>query len=214
MATYLSNRDGGGYTNENGHFRLPLKMLDGEVFSGFEVKQTSSASLQIQVTAGELKIPYQDYSYAAWSDATINLTVTTPSSTSNRIDTVVAYIDRTMTFTTSDTNNPGALKLKIVSGSNTTGTPVAPSNSVITSSVGSGNPWIKLANITVGAGTTQITNSNIDNSIKTPISLSSNVSLPSIQTADGNDMAFAVIKKGESFPSAIPGKTLIVFVSE
>lgn len=214
MATYLSNRDGGGYTNENGHFRLPLKMLEGEVFSGFEVKQTATASLQVQVTAGELKIPYQDYSYAAWSDATINLSITTPSSTSNRIDTVVAYIDRTMTFTTSDTNNPGALKLKVVSGSSSSGTPVAPADSVIASSVGSGNPWIKLANVTVGAGTTQITNTNIDNSIKKPISLSSNIALPAIQSADGNDMAFAVIRKGENFPSAIPGKTLIVFVSE
>ena len=31
MATYLSNRNSDGKTDENGHFRLPLKLVDGEI---------------------------------------------------------------------------------------------------------------------------------------------------------------------------------------
>lgn len=211
MTTYISNRNSDGKTDENGHFRLPLKMIEGEVLSGFEVSATSS--MNVEISAGEAKIPYQDYAYAVWSDATETLTIPTASTSGNRIDKIVAYVDRNMTFTSTDINHPGALKLLVVQG--TAGSsPVAPTDVQVQSAVGAGNPWINIATITVPINATQIVTSNIDNSVKTGMSLSSDVKMPEVTTTDGTNIKFAVINEGDALPSAIPGSTLIVLVTK
>lgn len=211
MTTYISNRNSDGKTDENGHFRLPLKMLEGEVLEGFEV--TATNSMDISLSKGEAKIPYQDYAYAVWSDAATTLTIPTASTTGSRLDYIVAYVDRTVTFVSTDINHPGALKFKVVQG--TAGSvPVAPTDVEIQQSVGAGNPWIKLALITVPMNATTIVTSNIDNSVKTGLSLSPNVVMPGITTTDGTDIKFAIINEGDSLPAAIPDTTLVVLVTK
>ena len=213
MATYLSNRNSDGKTDENGHFRLPLKLVDGEILEGLEVTANSTPNMTVNISKGEAKIPYQDYAYAVWSDASTSLTISTASSSNARIDRIVAYVDRTMTFTSSQINNPGALKFKVVAG--TPANPaVAPTDTVVQNSVGAGNPWIELARINVSMNATAITSANIDSSHRVPISLSSNVKTPEITTVDGSALKFMVINEGESLPSAIPDTTLIVLIAK
>ena len=213
MATYLSNRNSDGKTDENGHFRLPLKFVDGEILEGLEVTANSTPNMTVIITAGEAKIPYQDYAYAAWSDSSSSLTISTASSTNPRIDRIVAYIDRGMSFTSSDINNPGALKFKVVAGTPAS-TPSAPTDTSVQSSVGASNPWIELARVNVAMNATAITSTNIDSSYRVPISLSSNVKTPEITTVDGSAIKFMVINEGEDLPSAIADTTLVVLIAK
>ena len=210
MATFVSNRDSDGLTNENGHFRLPLKALDGEIFSGLQVTQADTLGMRVKITKGDGKIPYQDYAYAFWMDADENITIPNASTTGARIDRLVAYIDRTMTFTASQINNPGLLKFKVISGV-ASANPVAPTDTIVQNSIGAGNPYINLAQITVPQNTTQIVNANIDMSKQVSMKLSKNIANPGVQTVDGTELRFMVIKEGDPLPQAIPNVTLIVF---
>lgn len=207
---YLSNRNSDGLTDENGHFRLPLKMLDGEVLSGFEVQPQSTPDMTVTVTAGEAKIPYSDYAYAVWSTEDEILTIPASSSSGNRIDRIVAYVDRTMTFTEEDVNHPGGWSFRVVAGT-PSGTPVPATDTQVQSAVGAGNPWIDIAQIAVQMNSTAVTSGNIT-STKTGISMSPNVKMPEMTTIDGSSIKFAVINEGEDLPAAIEGSTLVVLV--
>lgn len=213
MSTYLSNRNSDGYTDENGHFRFPLKLVDGEILEGFEVTAQSTPNMTLTISAGEAKIPYSDYAYAVWSDTNESVTISTASSTYPRIDRIVAYVDRGMTFTSSDTNNPGALKFKVVAG-NPANPATAPTDTNVQSSVGTGNPWIELARVNVAVGATSITSNNIDVSNRKPVSLSTNVRTPEISTLDGTAIKFVVINDGEELPDPIENTTLVVLVAK
>lgn len=213
MGTYLSNRNSSGYTDENGHFRFPMKLVDGEILEGLEVNAKSTPNMKLDITAGEAKIPYSDYAYGVWSDASVEVTIGTASSTYPRIDRVVAYVDRGMSFTSADTNNPGALKFKVVAG--TAANPaVAPTDATVQSSVGAGNPWIELAKVNVGIGATSITTSNIDNSGRKPVTISANVKAPEVVTLDGTAIKFVVINEGDELPEPIENTTLVVLVAK
>lgn len=213
MSTYLSNRNSNGKTDENGHFRFPLKAFDGYILEGLEVTAKSTPTMQLDITAGEIKIPYSTYSYAAWSDASTTVTISTASSANPRIDRIVAYIDRTMTFTSSNTNNPGALKFMVVAGS-AAASPSAPADSTVQSSVGSGNPWVELAKVNVPKSASSITSAYIDNSGRVPVSLSSKVGISNVTTVDGTPIKFTIINEGDPLPSAISGTTLVVLVAK
>lgn len=159
MATYVSNRDSGGSTDEKGHLKFWSKTLIGNVLNGQEVVASSPLAMSVRVSAGDIRIPYSDYAHMAWSEGYTTVTISTPDPTNPRIDRIVAYIDRSMNFAEEDINNPGALKYMAVAGSPNS-SPVAVSNSTIDTAV-SGNPWVELARVRVNAGVTQISSSNI-----------------------------------------------------
>ena len=211
MGRYVSNRNSDGLTDENGHFRLPLKMIDGQILEGFQIQAQSTPDMSIKVTAGEGKIPYSDYAYAVWSDEDETLPISTSSSTAPRIDRVVAYVDRGMSFTSEDINHPGALKFLVVKGS-ASATPTAPTDTQVQSAVGAGNPFIDIGLVNVAMNTTSITSNDIDTTTRVPMSLSSNVKTPEISTTDGSSIKFAVIQQGQPLPAAIEGSTLVVLV--
>lgn len=213
MATYLSNRNSDGYTDENGHFRLPLKMIDGEILEGFKITSNDTPNMSINISAGEAKIPYQDYAYAVWSDSSVNLKISTSSSSNNRTDRVVAYVDRGMSFTSSDINNPGALKFIVVAGTPSV-TAAAPTDAQVQNIVGAGNPWIEVGKVSVPMNATSITSSNIDMSGQVPVSLSSNVKMPEVTTIDGSAIKFVVINEGDSLPAAIDGVTIVALIAK
>lgn len=106
------------------------------------------------------------YGYFAAIDTTTgtpageSVTHATANGSNPRIDTVVAYVDTTMTPSTSPVNNPGMLKLMAVAGT-PNASPSAPSGATIQAAVGAANPYIKLANVLVGTSVTTITNANI-----------------------------------------------------
>lgn len=161
MGTFVSNRDAGGKTNEEGHFRLPLKVWQGSILEGLEVVQNASPNMTVTITKGDGQIARNDYSHAVWTDAnTTGVTVTTADGVNPRLDRVVAYVDRGMSFTGSDTNNPGALKFKVVAGTPAS-TPSLPNDTVVQTAVTAGNPWIELATILVPANSTDVVTSRI-----------------------------------------------------
>lgn len=78
------------------------------------------------------------------TDAVETATVPTASASFNRIDTVVAYIDTSVTPTTSVTDNTNdILKFVVVAGT-AASTPVAPTGAAIISAIGAGKPYMVL----------------------------------------------------------------------
>nr|DAO33669.1 MAG TPA: hypothetical protein [Caudoviricetes sp.] len=213
MTTFVSNRDSGGKTNENGHFRILSEILAGEVIRGFEVTARTSPSMVLNISQGAALVPYSNYSYGVWSDAIEQIIIPGADSSNSRIDSIVAYVDRTMNFNSADINNPGALKFKVVSGS-ASNNPVPPTQSQVQASIGAGNPYIILANVTVNQGVSAILASAIDNKAKKPAKLSDNIASAGFLTSRDSKIEFDLIQEGDSLPSAKPGKTLIVFITE
>jgi hypothetical protein len=123
----------------------------------------------VRVQAGTLRIPDGTPPANYWYDCIIDtaspgeaLTVTNANPSNPRKDYVVAYIDKTVTPTTSVTNNSNnMLKLAVVAGTPAS-SPSFPNSSQINTAIGgSTNPYVILASIDVAAGATQVTNANI-----------------------------------------------------
>lgn len=164
MSLATSNRDG-GRTNEAGHLRGVTKGFLGRVLSGLNVSQRGAgANMSVDVAIGDAIIQRSDgtYGHPAWNDAVYNQTIATADGSNPRRDIIVMYIDYGETPSTGVANNTnGVVKIKSVAGT-AAGSPTDPSSATIQSSVGSGNPWIKLARVRVAAGATSISDSVID----------------------------------------------------
>jgi hypothetical protein len=129
------------------------------------VQRGAGANFSVDVSIGQaiFALPSGLVSYWGWTDAATNVPFTTAADATNpRIDAVVAWIDPTVA-SSGTTNSLGALKFIIVVGT-ASGTPVAPTDSAIQTAVGSSNAWLRLANVTLAAGTTTITNAIITDS--------------------------------------------------
>ena len=161
MGTFVTNRDSDSLTDEEGHMRFPMQIWEGEILHGLKVVQDVTPDMTVTITKGDVRVPYGDYSYGAWSDDdTVGVVVETSDTVNPRIDRVVAYIDRTMTFTGSDINNPGALKFEVVAGTPNV-SPSAPNDTVVQTAIGVGNPFVELARISVPANSTDVVTSRI-----------------------------------------------------
>lgn len=164
MSLATSNRDG-GRTNEAGHLRGVTKGFLGRVLSGLDVSQRGAgANMSVDVAIGDAIIQRSDgtYGHPAWNDAVYNQAIAAADGSNPRRDIIVMYIDYGETPSTGVANNTnGVVKITSVSGT-AAGSPVDPSDATIQSSVGSGNPFIKLARVRVAAGATSISNSVID----------------------------------------------------
>lgn len=90
------------------------------------------------------------------SDSSNTVSITAASTANPRIDAIVAYIDNSVSPTTSVVDNTnGILKFKSVAGS-PAANPSAPSASAIQSSVGAGNPYMVLAHVAVAKNATAV----------------------------------------------------------
>ena len=88
------------------------------------------------------------------TDATNTVSLTAASTANPRIDAIVAYIDNSVTPSTSVVDNTnGILKLKSVAGS-PAANPSAPTAQAIQTSVGAGNPYMVLAYVAVAKNAT------------------------------------------------------------
>lgn len=96
-------------------------------------------------------------SYPVRMDADSNVTFNANSSGNPRIDAVVLYIDLSAS-PTSNANN--VAKLIVVQGT-PAASPSAPTDGDIQTAIGSANPFLRLANVTVTNGATSITTGNI-----------------------------------------------------
>lgn len=154
-------------TDAEGHSKFLNRLFSSGVAlafnsNGFKVTQRGAgANMSVDVAAGDglFGLPSTAFGYWGWADATKNVVVTAANPTNPRIDTVVAWIDPTIT-TTGSANSPGALKFSVMDGT-PAGSPVAMNDATIQSTLGAGIAWIKLATFTVGAAVTSIVNANI-----------------------------------------------------
>lgn len=168
MAEKIAARDG-GETSEEGISRMSSRLISAAgVFAtaDLQVTATGTPDNHVNVGTGDIAIGNNspntadpDYYYHGWNTASYPLTISSNGSGNPRIDLVVAYVDLSV-VDDSNPDNPGALAFKTVEG--TAGaTPVAPDDTAIQASVGSGNPWVLLAQVAVANGFSSIANSDI-----------------------------------------------------
>lgn len=180
MAVYLSNRDG-GKTDEEGHYRFQNNVWSGNVIgNGVLVTENSPLGMSVLVNDGDFKVPYSDYGYTGWVDGAETVTIATADPSNPRIDRIVLYVDRGEAPQTVNPNNPNIIKFAAVAGT-PSAVPVRPSDGAVDSAVGASNPWIDLADVTVNAGVTQITNANITDT-RLPVSITRPVSFLATMT--------------------------------
>lgn len=164
MSLGTSNRDG-GKTSESGHLRALAKLVNGNVLEGLAVSQRAAGlNMSVDISVGDAFVRRSDGSYAhpVFNDAVYNQVISTADGSNPRRDIVVIYVDYGETPSTAVSNNTnGVVKIKVVNGT-PAGSPTDPNDAAIQSSVGSGNPWTKLARVRVPAGQTSISNSLID----------------------------------------------------
>lgn len=191
MTLYLSNRDGNGKTSEEGHYKFQTSVWTGNVLGSLALKvsQNITPGMSVIVAAGQFKIDTAtEYSYTGWNTADTVVNISTADPSNPRITSIVVYVDKGATTSASPPNNPGITKLVAVNGT-PAGSPTAPSGATIQTAVGAGNPYVILANITVGALATQITNANISDQ-RTQVTLGTGL----VNTASIQDLSITTSK--------------------
>lgn len=169
MALATSNRDG-GKTSENGHLRSVSKWTTGKVIDGFRVRQNTTPNMTVLI-GGESGIDDDlyirntalKYSHPVWTDDgnAVSATVSTANTSNPRIDIVVVYVDYGQPRSTSVENNTnGVIKAAVIPGT-PAASPARPTQSQINAVIGATNYHTELAQITVPANATTITNAMI-----------------------------------------------------
>lgn len=148
-------------------YNVPGGLYSGDAFAAFEgsaygscaaseadllVSAGSGMAVTIAKGQGLIKSSVQTYRFGIDANYTLNIAA---ASTSPRIDSIVAYIDTSVTPSISVTDNTdaGVLKFADVQGT-AASTPVAPTASMIQSAIGAGNPYVILSDITIPARAT------------------------------------------------------------
>ena len=165
-----------GQSNPNGTVGVSLgidpaganEAFSAGATSGFYVTPTSPAGMSVEVggavgvvdsalvrSASGITFPVGNV-----TGTPITLTVPAAPSTNSRIDSVVLYVDTSVTATATDGAN--AVGMEIVSGTSAS-SPVPPTEQQIRSAIqdGASIAYTVLANITVSSSTSTITASNI-----------------------------------------------------
>lgn len=124
----------------------------------FKVEAQATPDMTVKVNTGRAYIKgAATNAYPVRSDANESVAIPPNSSGNPRIDAIVLYIDLSATANTEATN---VAKLILVQGT-PAASPVAPNNTEIGTAIGSANPFIRLAHVTVASGATSISNANI-----------------------------------------------------
>ncbi len=118
---------------------------------------TAGSGLKVNLSAGNGLISTgTGFARRIASDSTNSITIATAAS-SARIDSIVAYIDNSVTPTTSVVDNTNNI-LKFVAVSGTpAANPLAPTSTAVQSAIGAGNPYMVLWDVTIPANATTLT---------------------------------------------------------
>jgi hypothetical protein len=123
------------------------------------VEQQASPNMTVKVNTGQLYIDKSDHTikYHVLINTARNGTITSNSSGNPRIDAVVVKVDLGAT----PNNYADNVATIVVVAGTPAGSPVAPTDGTIQTAVGAGNPFYRLANVTVANGASSIINANI-----------------------------------------------------
>lgn len=160
----------------------------------------AGANVSVDIAAGDahLELPSTAYSFWSWTDAVTNLAFTTANVTNPRYDTVVAWVDTTVT-TTANVNSPGSFKFKVIAGT-AAGSPTVINDAAVQSNLGAGIAWLRLADVLRPAGVDNVTNGNVTDT-RVSVKLRSDIQANAIATANVQDGAITPVKT-----TGIPGE--------
>lgn len=119
-----------------------------------EAQATPDMTVKVAVGRAVLKTSDGRNGYPVYNDASANVTIAANSSGGTKIDAVVLYWDGAAS---SDANATNVAKLTTVRGTGA----ATPTDAEIQTAVGAGNPFLRLANVTVANGATSINSGNI-----------------------------------------------------
>lgn len=121
-------------------------------------KVTNGAGMSVNIAPGDGIIATANSGKRIQTDATETATVAAANPSFSRVDTVVAYIDSSVSPTTTvvdNTNN--ILKFAVVTGTPST-VPTAPTQSMIQSAIGASNDYMPLCDVRIPIGATALNN--------------------------------------------------------
>lgn len=164
-ATLQTLREGGSQHPEEivNFFDAALTLVSGVIdptAGHFEVEEQAVPDMSVQVGLGKALIVTSDKSMCypvRLSGDPASVTIDPNASGNSRIDAIVLYINLSASANTDSSN---VATLTKVNGT-PAGSPTAPSDADIATAIGAANPFIRLANVTVASGATNIQNANI-----------------------------------------------------
>lgn len=175
MANKVYNLNGGLYSGDAFtafETRIASSNNGSIVASPSDLKVSAGSGMNVTVSTGAGIIGNGTLSGVRFAiDAPVTVAVNAASTANPRMDSVVAYIDKSVSASTSVVDNTGLgiIKFKSVAGTPASA-PTAPSASTIQSSIGAGNPYMVLANITVPKSSSAASSFTIADTRVTPTS--------------------------------------------
>lgn len=175
MANKVYNLNGGLYSGDAFtafETRIASSNNGSIVASPSDLKVSAGSGMNVTVATGAGIIGNGTLSGVRFAiDAPVTVPVNAASTANPRMDSVVAYIDKSVSASTSVVDNTGLgiIKFKSVAGTPASA-PTAPSTATIQSSIGAGNPYMVLANITVPKSSSAASSFTITDMRVTPTS--------------------------------------------
>lgn len=175
MANKVYNLNGGLYSGDAFtafETRIASSNNGSIVASPSDLKVSAGSGMNVTVATGAGIIGNGTLSGVRFAiDAPVTVAINAASTANPRMDSVVAYIDKSVSASTSvvDNTDLGIVKFKSVAGTPASA-PTAPSTATIQSSIGAGNPYMVLANITVPKSSTAASSFTITDTRVTPTS--------------------------------------------
>jgi hypothetical protein len=175
MANKVYNLNGGLYSGDAFtafETRIASSNNGSIVASPSDLKVSAGSGMNVTVSTGAGIIGNGTLSGVRFAiDSPVTVAVNAASTANPRMDSVVAYIDKSVSASTSvvDNTDLGIVKFKSVAGTPASA-PTAPSTATIQSSIGAGNPYMVLANITVPKSSTAASSFTITDTRVTPTS--------------------------------------------
>ena len=175
MANKVYNLNGGLYSGDAFtafETRIASSNNGSIVASPSDLKVSAGSGMNVTVSTGAGIIGNGTLSGVRFAiDAPVTVAVNAASTANPRMDSVVAYIDKSVSASTSvvDNTDLGIIKFKSVAGTPASA-PTAPSTATIQSSIGAGNPYMVLANATVPKSSTAASSFTITDTRVTPTS--------------------------------------------
>lgn len=170
----------------------------GVISGDMLVTQETVPAMSVKVAQGHaaLKATGSNMAYPGWlTDADASVAISSNASGNPRKDAIVLYIDKGATPNPDITN---VLKLTAIAGT-PAGSPVSPSDATIQAAIGSANPFLRLADVTVASGAVSILNASIlDTRVEAVLDIEKTIANAAAKTTPVNGDLFVMIDSAAS----------------
>ena len=149
----------GGLHSASAYTAFENEALGGNAVASYDALRVSTTGgMKVTVAKGNALIRVDsELSRRVALTSPVDITITAADTTLPRKDLIVIYVDSSVVPTTDNQDNVNMLKLVAVKGVPNV-SPQAPDDNAVLQAIGAGNPFIKLAQVTVPAGATNLSN--------------------------------------------------------